>query len=131
MRPEEKAGAVTLAQVAPELVSYIAAGLVEHGRSNLIPGLNALRVHRMEMNSHHVSLETVKDLDGRAMMENPGRERIWIGRPRGVRRRSWGITVEVIKGAIWHIGLSNPGILRSTFQTLARDYARVRTPIRT
>ena len=76
------------------------------------------------MSGSHVSLDTIEDLDGRAMMENPDRERLWIGRPPGVRRRSWDITLDIIGGAVLHLAVSNPGILRPTFQKVARKYSR-------
>ena len=112
-----------LSDVAPELVAWIAAGLAQQGRADLIPAIEVLRIYAAHATASHVSLETITALDARAMMARDDRERISIGRPKGVPARSWSVSIEVIDGRIWHLGLSHPGILRPTFKALAHDLA--------
>ena len=101
---------IPLAEAAPELAAWIDAGLVTPA---------AILIHRVSASSGHVSLDTNPDLDAFEMMDHPRRERIWIGRPRGVRRRQWGVSLEVIDDTVWHVGVSHPGILRESFARLA------------
>jgi hypothetical protein len=99
---------IRLSKALPELSAYIAAGLEQGDRSDLmISTLEALGVHAIEMTSNHVSLETIENAGARAMMSHPDRERIRIGGPKGVRRRGWVITLEVVNGEIWHVGLAS------------------------
>lgn len=114
------ATSIFLTEAVPELAAYIAAGLVEQDRADLLAALGAARIHRVEASSSHVSLDLLDGLDVGAMINGPGRERIGIGSPRGVRRRRWIITLEVIDGRLVALAVSYPGILRTTFRDLAR-----------
>jgi hypothetical protein len=107
----------------PELVDYIRAGLVEQGRADLVPEIEAAEVHDLDVRTHHAALDLMPRLDAKAMMSHPDRERIWIGAPKGVRRRSWAVTLDVIHGRTWLLAISHPSILRDPLRRLARRVA--------
>jgi hypothetical protein len=112
-----------LADELPELVDYIRAGLAQQNRTDLVADIEAAEVHHLSVQSNHAALDLVNRLDGEAMMSHPDRERIWIGAPKGVRRRSWAVSLDVINGRTWLLAVSHPSILREPLRRLARRVA--------
>ena len=113
-----------LGDVSTELATYIATGLRQQGRTDLAALVPSLMLHRVEQGQKHISLETVPSLDMSALIASPERERLYVGRPRGVKGRSWGISLEVVGSTIHHIGVSHPSILRPIFAPLAPHGSR-------
>lgn len=116
----DSSSSILLLDAVPELVAYVSAGLGQQGRSDLRVSINKARIHRVEASGGHVFLDLIARLDIGELMSDPRREQIGIGSPRGVRRRRWVITLEVIDGQIVALAVSSPGILRTTFRDLAR-----------
>jgi hypothetical protein len=115
-----------LADELPELVDYIRAGLIKLGRTDLISDINAAEVHDVFVQTHGARIDLVPDLDATHMMSHPGRERMGIGSPGGVRRRQWAISLEVIHGSTWAVNVDHPGILREPLRLLALRVERAR-----
>ena len=106
-----------LASELPELVEYTGAGLAAQGRLDVVDALESMRVYHCRLQTDHVSFSGVPDLPA-DYMSDADRERIWIGRPPGVRRRSWGISLDVVRGRIFVLAVSHPGILRPKLAAL-------------
>lgn len=109
-----------LARELPELVAYVRAGLTPLGREDLIADIEAAGAYDVKVGTHGASIYLVPDLDLSAMMAHPDRERVGLGAPRGVPRRRWGISLDVIDGRTWLLGIAYPGSLREPLRELAR-----------
>ena len=109
-----------LRDTLPELALWIRAALEQRGREELVAVVDAAHIHECVFQSDHASIFLVSPERAEGMMENPTRERIWVDRPKGVRYRPWAVTLEVIDGAIYHIGVSRPGVLRPALERLCR-----------
>lgn len=127
--PEADHSLVKLADELPELVAYIRAGLEQQGRGEIVSDIESAYVYDASAATHHGGLDLIPDLDAAAMMSHPERERIWIGAPRGVPRRQWAVTLEVILGRTWSIAISHPGILREPLRRLGHRTERRRSRV--
>jgi hypothetical protein len=96
----------------PELAEYVAAGLAAQGESVLAEHVATMRVHACSIQTRHASLHGVDAVELDGFMENPRRKRYAVGSPRGVKRRSWVITLDVIGDVIYVLAISHPSVLR-------------------
>jgi hypothetical protein len=105
--------------VLPELVAYISAGLQQQGRRDLESSLDSAVIYRVDYSSSSFGLHLVPDLDIDAFLADLDREAIHIRPPHGIRRRRWVVGLGVVRGRIWTVGVSHPGVLREPARQLA------------
>jgi hypothetical protein len=111
--------ATLLNEALPDLGRWIELGLSQRERPELARAIASLRIHRCELRGQHASIFTVTEAQANGLMYRRDRERIWLGRVRGLPHRNWAVTLEVIGDRIYHIGLSHPGILRPSLRRLS------------
>jgi hypothetical protein len=103
----------------PELAEYAVAGLAAQGYAELVQRVGSMRVHSCSMQTSHAALHGVPEEQLEGFMANPERRRYTVGSPRGLKRRPWVITLDVIDGVIYVLAVSHPGSLRARLRELS------------
>jgi hypothetical protein len=111
----------TISSELPELAEWTRAGLIEQGRTDLVDALERQPIDRCEFSSSHAALFLIPEDRSAGYMANTRRERTWVGRPKGPKKRRWGVSIDAIDGEIVLVAISHVGILRSALEKLSRD----------
>src|SRR4051794_7029587 len=113
----------TIPEALPELGAWTAAGLEQRGRVDLVAALSRQQIRECSHSRGNLAtLWLVPRGKAEGFVAHPRRERVWIGRPKGVRRRLWAVSLDAIDGEIVHVSVAHPGMLRAALRKLQREF---------